>query len=496
MDDFASGKPDAIREGRGDLLAVNAREIFPDAGVALHLSVPDLWNGILGLKHQPDAFDERGERLRNGTKDSSEEEIGGQIFEGQLVLKHAASTVTVLTTVLLSYSENYDRSQTDLDQEVLGTQALTEGRTPHEVTENGLFRDRFKISQCGCGCCPLVPVSKQELDRILEAITELERGHSRHAEQRSQKRTRRATQTETTSNVKCKIRPRLNTCAREECVGRCDVTNTDRSPQTLPRSQKPLRKLTTKNCASKQSNTRQVTFQREASVVHPRNNFKMWKIQKESFSEAFEVQEKLLATLFQVASIAHSSAGLHNLRIPTYVDVHIIRGVPPGLPKKIGTPMTPSFRRPVSASCDGDLDDDRSRLFGFLVIMNVFVFSITSKSSCSSSTIKPFILTASNSDLFTHAHGVEKPCIVCVPSTSTVSRFLGPAHFEVGQPPGKVRRTVLRWRRGCHVKVEKDFAFQSRVFGGTFADQAPSSRSGPQRQTFADAPRLWCRTWP
>ena len=30
-------------------------------------------------------------------------------------------------------------------------------------------------------------MSKQELDRILEAITELERGHSRHAEQRSQK---------------------------------------------------------------------------------------------------------------------------------------------------------------------------------------------------------------------------------------------------------------------------------------------------------------------
>ena len=149
MDDFASGKPDAIREGRGDLLTVNAREIFPDAGVALHLSVPDLWNGILGLKHQPDAFDGRGERLRNGTRDSSEEEIGGQIFEGELVLKHAASTVTVLTTVPLSYSENYDRSQTDLDQQVLGTQALTEGRTPHEVTENGLFRDRFKISQCG-----------------------------------------------------------------------------------------------------------------------------------------------------------------------------------------------------------------------------------------------------------------------------------------------------------------------------------------------------------
>ena len=48
-------QPDAIcevdsPEGRGDLLAVNAREAIPDAGVARHLSFPDLWNGILGLK--------------------------------------------------------------------------------------------------------------------------------------------------------------------------------------------------------------------------------------------------------------------------------------------------------------------------------------------------------------------------------------------------------------------------------------------------------------
>ena len=44
-------------------------------------------------------------------------------------------------------------------------------------------------------------------------------------------------------NAKCKIRARLNTCARDECAGRCDVTNTDRSPQTLQRSQKPLRTI-------------------------------------------------------------------------------------------------------------------------------------------------------------------------------------------------------------------------------------------------------------
>ena len=76
-------QPDAIREvdspeGRGDLLAVNAKEKFPDAGVARHLSVPDLWNGILGLKRKPDALDGRGERLRNVTRDSSEEEIGAK----------------------------------------------------------------------------------------------------------------------------------------------------------------------------------------------------------------------------------------------------------------------------------------------------------------------------------------------------------------------------------------------------------------------------------
>ena len=84
---------------------------IPNAGVARPLSVPDLWKGILGLKHQPDALDGRGERLRNGTRDSSEEEIGDQICEGQLVLKHAVSTVTVLRHV---------RSQTDLDQAFLG----------------------------------------------------------------------------------------------------------------------------------------------------------------------------------------------------------------------------------------------------------------------------------------------------------------------------------------------------------------------------------------
>ena len=40
------------REGRGALLAVNARETIFDAGVARHRSVPDLRIGILGLKHK------------------------------------------------------------------------------------------------------------------------------------------------------------------------------------------------------------------------------------------------------------------------------------------------------------------------------------------------------------------------------------------------------------------------------------------------------------
>ena len=65
--------------------------------------VPGLWIGTLGLKHKLDALNGRGERLRNGTKDFYEEEIG-------------------------SYSENYDRSHADLDQEFLGRRALREGR--------------------------------------------------------------------------------------------------------------------------------------------------------------------------------------------------------------------------------------------------------------------------------------------------------------------------------------------------------------------------------
>jgi len=37
-------------------------------------------------------------------------------------------------------------------------------------------------------------------------------------------------------------------------------------------------------------------------------DFKMWKTQEESLSEALEVQKKPLATLFLVQGIAHSSA--------------------------------------------------------------------------------------------------------------------------------------------------------------------------------------------
>merc|ERR1719351_15589 len=79
----------ASPEGRGALLAVNARETIPDAGVARHLSASDLRIGILGLNHQLDALDGRGERLRNGTRNTSEEEISGPIFERQLLLRHA-----------------------------------------------------------------------------------------------------------------------------------------------------------------------------------------------------------------------------------------------------------------------------------------------------------------------------------------------------------------------------------------------------------------------
>ena len=49
------------------------------------------------------------------------------------------------------------RRQLWVRQEVLETQALPEGRAPYEVSENGSFRDRLKTSQCGGGCCPLIP---------------------------------------------------------------------------------------------------------------------------------------------------------------------------------------------------------------------------------------------------------------------------------------------------------------------------------------------------
>ena len=59
------------------------------------------------------------------------------------------------TTAPLSYTENYDRSQTDLDQEALGRPALPEGRAPYEVTEHGSFRDRLNTGRCGGERCPL-----------------------------------------------------------------------------------------------------------------------------------------------------------------------------------------------------------------------------------------------------------------------------------------------------------------------------------------------------
>ena len=77
--------------------------------------------------------------LRNGTKDSYDEEID-------------------------SCSENYDRSNTDLDQEVLGRRALPEGRAPYEVTEHGSFRDRLNTGQCGGGRCPLNLLEEAECE--------------------------------------------------------------------------------------------------------------------------------------------------------------------------------------------------------------------------------------------------------------------------------------------------------------------------------------------
>ena len=44
-------------------------------------------------------------------------------------------------------------------------------------------------------------------------------------------------------HFKCEMQSlnKLEAYAREMCAGRCDVTNTERSPQTLPQSQKPSR---------------------------------------------------------------------------------------------------------------------------------------------------------------------------------------------------------------------------------------------------------------
>ena len=44
-------------------------------------------------------------------------------------------------------------------------------------------------------------------------------------------------------HFKCEMQSsiKLITCAREVCAGRCDVTNTERSPQTLPQTQKSSR---------------------------------------------------------------------------------------------------------------------------------------------------------------------------------------------------------------------------------------------------------------
>ena len=80
---------------------LNARETIHDASVARHLSASDFRIGILCLNQTLDALNGRSERLRNGTSDSSEEEIGGPTFGGQLLLRHAFKTDTVHRTAFL-----------------------------------------------------------------------------------------------------------------------------------------------------------------------------------------------------------------------------------------------------------------------------------------------------------------------------------------------------------------------------------------------------------
>ena len=51
-------------------------------------------------------------------------------------------------------------------------------------------------------------------------------------------------------HFKCEMQSliKLEACARDMCAGRCDVTDTERSPQTLPQTQKTFQNSSTENC--------------------------------------------------------------------------------------------------------------------------------------------------------------------------------------------------------------------------------------------------------
>ena len=81
----------------------------------------------------------RGERLRNGTRDSSEGEIGCPIFEGQLLLRHVVNTVTFSRPLLSPIMRIMTDPKRIMTKKILGRRALLEGRAPNEVTEHGSF---------------------------------------------------------------------------------------------------------------------------------------------------------------------------------------------------------------------------------------------------------------------------------------------------------------------------------------------------------------------
>ena len=115
------------------------------------------------------------------------------------------------------------------------------------MTENGSFRDRLNTGRCGGERCSLNPGEQRRRSVKFTQKTPV-RTPVAIPYERIHKQTRKTIKQEISllyGNAKARTQAE-NMSAREECTGRCDVTNTDRSPRTLPRAQKPLRIFTLK----------------------------------------------------------------------------------------------------------------------------------------------------------------------------------------------------------------------------------------------------------